>query len=100
MIFEQPVTELMRRRYSCRSYQDAPIAADVRQSLADFAASLSVGPLGTQLRFELIAATEEDRRALKDLGTYGFIKGATGFLVGAMAEAEYNLEDYGYLMEC
>ena len=31
-----------------------------------------------------MAAAPDDREALKRLGTYGFIKGATGFLVGAV----------------
>ena len=42
---------------------------------------------------------EEDRKALKGLGTYGFIKGATGFIVGAMSNGAKSLEDFGYLME-
>ena len=40
-----------------------------------------------------------DREALKRLGTYGFIKGATGFLVGAVRRAPRDAEDYGYLVE-
>jgi hypothetical protein len=46
-----------------------------------------------------VAATEQDRAALKGLGTYGFIKGATGFIVGATSDAEKGTEDYGYHME-
>ena len=46
-----------------------------------------------------VAATEQDRNSLRGLGTYGFIKGATGFIVGAVQPGEKNLEDYGYLME-
>jgi hypothetical protein len=47
----------------------------------------------------LIAADEQDRSALKGLGTYGLIKGARGFIVGAMSPHEKNLEDYGYVLE-
>jgi nitroreductase len=36
---------------------------------------------------------------LKGLGTYGFIKGATGFIMGTVGHSEKNLEDYGYVME-
>jgi len=59
----------------------------------------TLGPLGAPARFKLAAATEQDRRALKGLGTYGFIKGATGFILGAVKPSEKNLEDFGYLME-
>lgn len=62
-------------------------------------ASLQTGPLGSTARFSLIAATEQDRSSLKGLGTYGFIQGATGFIVGAVKPAEKDMEDYGYMME-
>jgi hypothetical protein len=51
------------------------------------------------MRFELVSAAEDDLNALKGLGTYGFIKGASGFIIGAVSKAENNMEDYGYLME-
>ncbi len=46
-----------------------------------------------------MAAGEKDNEALKGLGTYGFIRGATAFIVGAIKHSEYNLEDFGYIME-
>jgi hypothetical protein len=99
MFHSRPIAEIIQQRYSCRTYLDNPIAEDKRQQLADFLSSLKCGPLGASARFALVAATEQDRNSLRGLGTYGFIKGATGFIVGAVQPAEKNLEDYGYLME-
>jgi nitroreductase len=99
MRFDKPVTDVIRERFSCRSYDKHPINGEERQQLADFATANSTGPFGTTSRFQLAAATEQDRKALRGLGTYGFIKGATGFIIGAMGDGEKNLEDYGYLME-
>ncbi len=99
MFYSRPVTEIIQQRFSCRVYLDKPIAEEKRQLLADFVSSLKTGPLGTLARFELVAATEQDRKSLTGLGTYGFIKGATGYIVGAVEPADKNLEDYGYLME-
>lgn len=99
MPYSRPITEIIARRFSCRTYQDTPIEPAKRQQLEAFIAACHTGPLGTPARFKLIAATEQDRRALQGLGTYGFIKGATGFVIGAVAEAGMNLEDLGYLME-
>ncbi len=49
------------------------------------------------MRAGLLAATGEDQQALKGLGTYGFIAGATGYLVGAVpVVAPDGLEDFGY----
>jgi len=97
--YSQPIVEIIRRRFSCRSYASAPISVERRRRLAGAAESLRAGPLGTPLRFTLVAAAEEDSSALKGLGTYGFIRGATGFLVGAVGQAEKNQEDYGYGLE-
>jgi hypothetical protein len=99
MTFDQPITDLIKARYSCRTYRKQPLEMELQQRLASFAASTSSGPFGTHPRFELIAATAQDRAALKGLGTYGFIKGATAFLVGATRDAEKSMEDYGYLLE-
>jgi len=99
MHYEKPITELVKRRFSCRSYAQRPIEGEKRQELQSFLAQLQAGPLGTQVRLELVAATEQSRQDLRGLGTYGFIKGATGFVVGAMGNGGKNLEDFGYQME-
>jgi nitroreductase len=67
--------------------------------MQDFMATLHTGPLGTPLRFMLFAAAEGDRQSLRGLGTYGFIRGATGFITGAVGPGDKNLEDFGYQME-
>jgi hypothetical protein len=95
----KPISDIIKQRFSCRTYLDIPIGEDHRRSLMDFLESNRTGPLGTQSRFALIAATEYDQKSLKGLGTYGFIKNATGFIVGAVEQGSKNLEDYGYLME-
>lgn len=99
MIYEKPIAELIERRFSCRTYADQPIAAQTQEQLREHMGSLGEAPFGTPLRFELVAATEEDRAMLKGLGTYGFIRGATGFIVGAVGRGAKDFEDYGYAME-
>ncbi len=89
----------MRQRFSCRTYSARPIEAELQHLLRNFMRPLPAGPFGAPARFDLVAATEQDRQSLKGLGTYGFIRGATGFIVGAAGPGERNLEDYGYLLE-
>lgn len=96
---QKPVTEVIRQRFSCRTYLDQPIDEQRQRRLTEFLAANPVGPLGTRARFALVAATPDDQEALRGLGTYGFIKGATGFIVGAAERSPKDLEDYGYLME-
>ncbi len=90
---------LIDRRYSCRTYLDEPISAEDRRALSDVMTTKTTGPLGSRVRFGLIAASADDAGALRRLGTYGFIKGATGYIVGAVHRGPNDLEDYGYLLE-
>jgi len=95
----RPIADLINARYSCRTYRDEPLTPDQRTCLTGHLAAHTVGPFGSRARFALVAAAADDRAALKRLGTYGFIKGATGFLVGAVQHGPKDLEDYGYLVE-
>jgi nitroreductase len=96
---QKPVIEIIRRRFSCRTYLDEPIDDQRQRRLMEFLSTNSVGPLGPRARFALIAANPDDHDALRGLGTYGFIKGATGFIIGAAERSPKDLEDFGYLME-
>jgi len=95
----EPASELIAQRYSCRTYLERPIEERDQHRLTAFMDSRSVGPFGSRARFALIAAAPDDRQTLRRLGTYGFIKGATGFIVGAVRHGPRDLEDYGYLLE-
>ena len=97
--FSQPVKDLIQQRFSCRKYSREPIPGQMQANLRDFMIGLNTGMFGTPMRFELIATEEQDPKALRGLGTYGFIQGASGFVVGALGAGQHNLEEYGYRME-
>ena len=90
---------IIRSRYSCRSYSGSPIDEERRRKLQEAMDALRTGPLGASVRFTLLSPTEDDRRALRGLGTYGFIRGAAGFIAGAVGAGPRDLEDYGFLLE-
>ena len=94
-----PVAEVARRRFSSRAYLPDPITPEERSQLDSLLASVRTGPLGAAVRFRLVAATERDPEALRGLGTYGFIKDAPAFVVGAVGAGAKRLEDFGYLLE-
>ena len=99
-MFTEPVTEIIRRRYSCRRYLDTPIEEQTQQQLASFVAATTIAPFSpTPARFVLAAAADQDPLELRGLGTYGFIRNPTGFIIGAVGPGEKNLEAFGYLME-
>ncbi|NQT62706.1 MAG: nitroreductase [Candidatus Marinimicrobia bacterium] len=95
----QSVSNLIQLRSSWRSCTGQAIAADKLKLLDNYVNSKTEGIGGDKVRFELVAARAEDSEELRGLGTYGFIRGASGFIVGAVDKQIDNLEDYGYLME-
>lgn len=97
----RPVLELVRERFSCRTYLRKPLEDEVRERLGEALSGLGAGPFGGRPRLVLMAASPDDEGALKGLGTYGTIKDPQAFVVGIMGEGEGGraFEDFGFLME-
>jgi len=91
--------ETIKKRVSCRTYKSDPMKESDQQKLTDFLLTNVRGPFGNRVRFELVDLAAKERDEIKTLGTYGFIKGASMFIVGAVAKGARALEDYGYCME-
>ncbi|NOY68217.1 MAG: nitroreductase [Deltaproteobacteria bacterium] len=96
---KKPIKDVIRQRYSCRTYSKTAFKKDLKDQVEQVLADSPAGPFGSRPRFALIAATDEDRDALKTLGTYGFIKDPAGFMISAVSPSPRNLEDFGYVME-
>ncbi len=99
MQYGRPITDIIGERFSCRTYVNQPIEVAKQQQVENYISSLGTGPFGGRPRFRLLAASDDDREALRGLGTYGLIKGNSGFVVGLTEERDHHLEDFGYLME-
>lgn len=99
MIGGQSVLDVVRARSSWRGYDGRPLEPEDRARLEEVLASLDPGPFGSVVRLALVEASAEDRAELKKLVTYGWIRGARTFLVGAVRRAPMDLEDYGYVFE-
>jgi len=96
---QKSAAEIIRQRYSCRTYLDQPIDGGRRRRMTEFLAAHRAGPLGTRGRFALVAASPDDPAALRGLGTYGYIKDPAGYIAGAVERSPNDLEGFGYLME-
>ncbi|KKK85994.1 hypothetical protein LCGC14_2767690, partial [marine sediment metagenome] len=103
MNFTRSVVDIIRERTSRRTYIKQEFEERIREWIInllknhDFESPFSkfVG----KIRFELISVPEFDPRERKNLGTYGFIKGAQYFIVGAVKKSNYNREHFGYILE-
>jgi hypothetical protein len=89
----------INNRISVRSYADRPIEPNKKQELIHLLQSKSEGPFGNEVRFTLIDLSEMERKEIKGLGTYGFIRGATLFIASAIKDDVRAMEDVGYCFE-
>jgi nitroreductase len=91
--------DTIKKRVSCRTYKDTPLTESDQQKLRDFFCQNIHGPFGNKVRFELIELAGKEREEIGTLATYGFIKGARTFIVGAVNKGSLAMEDFGYCME-
>jgi nitroreductase len=97
MEFSKPVTEIIRQRFSCRTYQEQVVPAGIKDKILSYSRENSVGPFGGSVRLHIIENLE--LASDEQIGTYGFISGASAFLAGAIQKAEKCFVDYGYIFE-
>ena len=97
--FSTSIIELIQRRYSCRTYSAQPLENKTRENLLRFIQVKHNSPLEGEARFKLLEIPELGLKEKKKLGTYGFIKGAQSFIIGAAKNSVYDLENFGYIME-
>ncbi len=93
------VIETIKKRVSCRTYQEKQVDQDAKILLENFLKTNTKVPFGSRLRFRLLDLSDMERSELKGLGTYGVIKGASLFIAGAVTKGPMAMEDFGYAME-
>ena len=104
MEFSHSVFDLIKKRKSIRSYDKTEIRPEDKKKIIEFIKKDHKTIFGSKLRFEFIDASDLNPDDLKNLGTYGFIRRAKYFIVGAViinskSEINYCLVDYGYVFE-
>jgi hypothetical protein len=93
------IIESIKIRRSCRSYSDRAIEPEKLAELKQFLASNTKTPFGSKICFHLLDFNEMETGELKNLTTYGVIKGTRRFIVGTTEKRPMAMEDYGYCME-
>lgn len=94
---------VIKNRRSVRNFSARPLSAADGIAISAATGTGAVGPFGHVVRFSLLQPTKEKPDALNGLsgalGTYGFIKHAQAFVIGAVESGALSLCDFGYLME-
>lgn len=99
LALSRPVAEVIRMRSSWRAYEPRPIAPKLRALLATFLKAHHEGVFGNRVRLALHEVEPPDFLQLRRSGTYGMIKGARHYLIGAVERAADNMEDFGFCFE-
>jgi len=93
------IVELIKMRTSSRNYDERTIEPEKRRQIEDYLSLNEKGPFGSTVRFQLLDYAEGGQDQTENLRTYGVIKGARLFIVGAVINTDKAMEDYGYCME-
>ena len=93
------ITEIIKKRFSCRTYSEKSIEDKVLQEFLTILNSAHKGPFGNEPKFRLIHLASFTAQEAKKLGTYGVIKNARLFLAGTIKDGPLAMEDYGYCKE-
>ena len=95
----ESVIKTIHTRTSCRTYSPSPVGEDMRLRLNEFFKSNTNSFFGNDVRFQLLEPVQSETGKPIRLGTYGFIRGATLFIVGWVRPGPGAAEDFGYAME-
>lgn len=96
LIFNKPITEVIKSRYSVRNYEDKPLSDEIIKALEDYISKVD-NPFKINIRIKLIK--KDSFKNESKLGTYGVIKGASYYLVAACEDKDFALEALGYTLE-
>ena len=92
------ILEIIKKRKSRRNYTAKKLTEEETKIFKHFFMENQRGPFLNKVRFKIVE-NNSDVVSGKSLGTYGMIRGARQFIVGAVECSYMCYEDYGYTME-
>lgn len=99
IVFGKPVADLVRQRYSCRSFDGRGVPPGILAELERFFAGLA-WPFASRLRFGVIDNEKVRAANLFSAGSYGLIRGARFYLTALVQKDEpRRWEDAGFALE-
>jgi hypothetical protein len=93
------IIETIKARKSVRTYLDKSLEEPVKNEIETFLRANNKGPFGTEVNFSIIDLTAAQQQELKELASYGNIKGPRYFMAGTVKSSVFSILDYGYMME-
>lgn len=90
--------DALRARRSVRTFDDRPLELGQVDALRQAFLDSVPGPFGSRPRFVLVGAKSANLEGGR-IGTYGVIRNAPAFVVGALKPGSFAFEDYGYALQ-
>lgn len=98
MNYSKSIIDTIRARESWRTYQNKDINRSILEKLSNFIEGLEESPFGHfKPRFKILPLKESSE--INKFATYGMIKNAPYYILGAIEKCEEVLEHYGFLFE-
>ena len=91
--------ETIDSRVSVRSYSGQGLSSDDRRVIESAIAGSGPCPFGTNPRFAMVEPDAVGDVGSGRIGTYGIIRNAPAFVVGAMKPSPFAFADFGYALE-
>ncbi len=93
------IIDAIHKRKSVRNYTGQPVEGEKLEEIRQMLRTHTQGPFGNQVRFELVDMAEAGNQEVRKLGTYGFIRGASLYIVPAIHDNPKAVIDLGYCFE-
>ncbi len=93
------VFKTIQQRISIRSYSERPLDTTLLDDLENYIENIDSGPFGTKPRLSFFNLEPLEKKELRGLGTYGFIKGASLYILCAVDNKDGAMEDLGFCLE-
>jgi nitroreductase len=89
--------QTIKSRRSVRSFDGAPLAESEKRAITASFREHSIGPFGNRSRFVLVETSGPDD--FGKVGTYGTIRNAPAYILGAVKKSPRALVDFGYCLQ-
>ncbi|MCU0284863.1 MAG: nitroreductase family protein [Acidobacteria bacterium] len=98
MYYKKSIDELIKKRFSCRIFQEKRIEQAKLKELNEYCALLKEGLAGEPVKFQLIELSDDEIRKI-DPDDFSLVINPITFIGGAIRKSRLAYESYGYLLE-
>ncbi|HLP44715.1 MAG TPA: nitroreductase family protein, partial [Candidatus Kapabacteria bacterium] len=98
MYYKKSIDEIIKKRFSCRIFQEKRIEQAKMKELNDACEFFKEGLAGERVKFQLIELSDDELRKI-DPDDFSLIINPITFICGSIRKSRLAYESYGYLME-